>query len=178
MNISLDIPERIVLIGPPGAGKSTVGGLLARELGIEFTDTDQEIEKLTGKKIAEIFVEDGESYFRSIEEEVVLRSLTEKRGVIALGGGSVMSESVEKEIGGMKGADDCEVLFLDVTIAHAAPRVGFNKERPLLLINPRASWQELMNKRRPVYARLASRIVDTNEATPDQVVANIISGWR
>ncbi len=77
MNMSLDIPGRIVLIGPPGAGKSTVGGLLARELGIEFTDTDQEIEKLTGKKIAEAFVEYCYSYFRRIEEEVVLRSLTE-----------------------------------------------------------------------------------------------------
>ncbi len=89
-----------------------------------------------------------------------------------------MSESVEREIGVMKGADDCEVLFLDVTIAHAAPRVGFNKERPLLLINPRASWQELMNKRRPVYTRLASRVIDTNGNSPDEVVANIISGWR
>jgi shikimate kinase len=89
-----------------------------------------------------------------------------------------MSEVVEKRIGSLKSEGDCEVIFLDVTIAYAAPRVGFNRERPLLLVNPRASWQELMNKRRPIYSRLATRIVDTNEDAPDQVVAKIISGWR
>jgi shikimate kinase len=178
MTESLVIPRRIILIGPPGAGKSTVGGLLARDLGIDFTDTDHEIELRTGKKISEIFVEDGEPHFRKIEEEVVLQSLLDARGVIALGGGAVMSEVVEKRIGSLKREEDCEVIFLDVTIAYAAPRVGFNRERPLLLVNPRASWQELMNKRRPVYSRLASRIVDTNEDAPDQVVAKIISGWR
>jgi shikimate kinase len=178
MTESLVIPRRIILIGPPGAGKSTVGGLLARDLGVDFTDTDHEIELRTGKKISETFVEDGEPNFRKIEEEVVLQSLLDARGVIALGGGAVMSEVVEKRIGSLKREEDCEVIFLDVTIAYAAPRVGFNRERPLLLVNPRASWQELMNKRRPVYSRLASRIVDTNEDAPDQVVAKIISGWR
>jgi shikimate kinase len=178
MTESLGIPRRIILIGPPGAGKSTVGGLLARELGIDFTDTDHEIEERTGKRISEIFVEDGEPHFRKIEEEVVLQSLLDARGVIALGGGAVMSEVAEKRIGSLKSEGDCEVIFLDVTIAYAAPRVGFNRERPLLLVNPRASWQELMNKRRPIYSRLATRIVDTNEDAPDQVVAKIISGWR
>lgn len=92
MTESLGIPRRIILIGPPGAGKSTVGGLLARELGIDFTDTDHEIEERTGKRISEIFVEDGEPHFRKIEEEVVLQSLLDARGVIALGGGAVMRD--------------------------------------------------------------------------------------
>lgn len=175
---STDVPQRIVLIGPPGAGKSTVGELLAQELEVNFTDTDREIEMQSGKSISEIFVEDGEAQFRKVEEEVVLHSLAEKSGVIALGGGAVMSEMVEREIDRLKSIGRCEVLFLDVTIAYAAPRVGFNRERPLLLVNPRASWQELMNKRRPIYSRLATRTVDANEDRPDQVVAKIRSEWR
>jgi len=171
-------PKSIVLIGPPGAGKSTVGGLLAREIEQDFVDTDQEIESREGKKISEIFVEDGEPHFREIEEVVVLDVLKRSSGVIALGGGAVLSDSVQEELQRMKDSSECEVLFLDVTIAYAAPRVGFNKERPLLLVNPRVSWQELMNKRRPIYTSLASRIIDTNERRPEDVVTEIMAQWR
>ena len=176
MRTDLVWPHLIILIGPPGAGKSTVGGLLAREIGCDFLDTDRVIEERLGKKISEIFVEDGESFFREVEEQVVLESLESFHGVIALGGGSILSERVRSRL--EEAGSEMEVLFLDVSIAYAAPRVGFNRERPLLMVNPRAQWQELMNHRRPIYISLADRTIDTNERTPDQVVDAIIDGWR
>lgn len=172
-----DLPTKIVLIGPPGAGKSTVGGLLARAAGLDFHDSDLQIEAKTGKKISEIFVEQGEAIFREIEEGVVLDLLDHANGVLALGGGSVMNPRVEEWLKG-SAKEDLAVIFLDVSIAHAAPRVGFNRERPLLMVNPRGSWQELMNKRRPVYEALATRVIDTNGRTPEEVVDEILLGWQ
>jgi shikimate kinase/3-dehydroquinate synthase len=162
----------IVLIGPPGAGKTTVGGLLARDLKVAFADSDRLIEDALGKKIADIFVEDGEPFFREYESRIVVDLLDDPKGVIALGGGAIMSHAVQDSLA------DCrdrgvDVIFLDVSIGHAAPRVGFNKERPLLMVNPRASWQELMNKRRPIYERICNRTIDTNGCTPEEVVAKI-----
>lgn len=169
-------PVAIVLIGPPGAGKTTVGGLLARDLKLPFFDSDHLIEGELGKKIADIFVEEGEALFRENESRVVVKLLQEPKGVIALGGGAILSHGVEAGLERCK-ALGAEIIFLDVGIAHAAPRVGFNKERPLLMVNPRGSWQELMNKRRPHYERMSSRIVDTNGCTPEEVVEKIKSIW-
>jgi shikimate kinase len=172
-------PEASILIGPPGAGKSTVGGLLAREVEIPFVDSDALIEKEQSKTISEIFVEEGESFFRELEERAVLGLLEKPQGVIALGGGAILSEKVAARLRTLTdmSAGKVEVLFLDVSIAHAAPRVGFNRERPLLMVNPRGSWQELMNKRRPIYESLATRIIDTNSCTPEDVVRMIVDGW-
>ena len=163
-----------ILIGPPGAGKSTVGGLLAREWGVRFLDTDSLVEESAGKKVSQIFIEDGERKFRELEEEIVLRSIEEEASdvsrpvVLALGGGSVLSERVQKSLTGRR-----DVLFLDVSLSNAAPRVGFNRERPLLLINPRQQWQELMNQRRPIYQALAAQRIDTNEKSPQEIVQEI-----
>lgn len=162
----------IVLIGPPGAGKTTVGGLLARELGLLFRDSDQAIEEKLGKKISEIFVEEGEPFFRDHESAVVTDLLDDPTGVIALGGGAVLTKAVQDALERCK-SQGTDVIFLDVSIAHAAPRVGFNKERPLLMVNPRGSWQELMNKRRPLYEGISTRIIDTNGSTPEEVVEKI-----
>ena len=137
--------QSIVLIGPPGAGKSTVAKYLSKELNKTWIDTDQVIEKQTGRQISEIFLTDGEEYFRRLEKEVVLKTLDEEDSVIALGGGSVLDPDVEQRL-----QDFSEVIFLDVSISNAAPRVGFNKERPLLMGNPRQQWLALMEKRRPI----------------------------
>jgi shikimate kinase len=160
--------DLIVLIGPPGAGKSTVGKVLARINHLDFLDTDDAIEEKVGKKIPEIFIENGEPFFRQVEEEIVLAALDNAKGVIALGGGSILSEAVRSRL-----QNYANIVFLDVSISNAAPRVGFNKERPLLLINPRQQWQELMNERRPIYEMVSKFVVDTNNKKPREVALEI-----
>jgi len=161
--------SRILLIGPPGAGKSTVGVALANELGVPFVDTDQVIEKETGKTITDIFVVDGESHFRALEVEVLKTVLTLENAVISLGGGAPISDEAQQLIKN----SNSHTVFLDVSLATAAPRVGFNRDRPLLLGNPRAQWQALSDKRRPIYEMLADDCIKVDDMSVDQVVVNI-----
>ena len=159
----------IVLIGPPGSGKSSVGKALSRKLSRPWIDTDTEVESRAGKKISEIFLEDGEATFRAIESDVVDEVMGSEAGIVSLGGGSVLNEASQKRITTAK-----EVVFLDVSISNAASRVGFNKDRPLLAINPRQQWLQLMEKRRPIYESLATITVSTDNKKPDQVADEII----
>ena len=159
----------IVLIGPPGSGKSSVGKALSRKLSRPWIDTDTEVESRAGKKISEIFLEDGEATFRSLERDVVDQVMGSEAAIVSLGGGSVLNEVSQKRITTAK-----EVVFLDVSISNAAPRVGFNKDRPLLAINPRQQWLQLMEKRRPIYESLATITVSTDNKKPDQVADEII----
>jgi shikimate kinase len=119
----------------------------------EFVDTDVVIAARENKSISEIFVDQGEPYFRKVEEEVLLDVLKNHKGVLSLGGGAPLSSSAQSAIK----ESGSTVIFLDVSLAAAAPRVGFNRDRPLLLGNPRAQWQELMNTRRPIYESLAQQ---------------------
>ena len=162
--------EKIVLIGPPGAGKSSIGRALAKELLLPFIDSDGEIEKSAGKKIAEIFVDDGESHFRALEVEKVRELLQEFEGVISLGGGA----PINSEISQILGAASYPVIFIDVSIAQAATRIGFNKDRPLLLINPRQQWMNLMSERRPIYEKLATDTVSSDSKKPHEVAKIIV----
>ncbi|WP_225754492.1 shikimate kinase [Actinotalea sp. Marseille-Q4924] len=161
-----------VLIGPPGSGKSTVARLLADRLGVTFRDTDADVETVAGKTISDVFVEDGEPRFRELEREAVARALAEHDGVLSLGGGAVLDEGTQRLLEAHTGAGG-SVVFLDVSLTHAAPRVGFNTSRPLLLGNPRAQWQGLMNARRPVYERLATLNISTDGLRPGQVADRI-----
>ena len=161
--------SRILLIGPPGAGKSTVGEVLAKALGMPFVDTDQEIEKESGKTITDIFVVDGEPHFRELEIETLKRVLTLESVVISLGGGAPISDEAQQIIRN----SNSHTVFLDVSLATAAPRVGFNRDRPLLLGNPRAQWQALSDKRRPIYELLADDCIKVDDMDVDQVVAAI-----
>jgi shikimate kinase len=158
---------RVVLVGPPGSGKSTVGEALAALLGVPLHDTDAAIEAAQGRAIADIFVEDGEPAFRALERSEVARALAEEPGVLALGGGAPLDPATEQLLTGYT------VVFLDVGIADAARRIGFDQSRPLLAVNPRASWVRLMNERRPVYERVATHRVDTAGRTPEDVAAEV-----
>lgn len=161
---------RYLLIGPPGSGKSTIGNSLSRRLGLPFIDTDTVIEKRIGKKISEIFIEEGEDFFRSVELEVLAEVLHEESAVISLGGGAPISTSAQELIH----QSNSIVIFLDVSLATAAPRVGFNRDRPLLLGNPRAQWQSLSDVRRPIYEELATHIVKVDGMNVDEISSAIV----
>ena len=158
---------RVVLVGPPGSGKSTVGAALAELLGLTLHDTDAAIEAAAGRTISDIFVEDGEPAFRALERAEVARALAEDAGVLALGGGAPVDPLTAQLLVGQT------EVFLDVGIADASTRVGFDQSRPLLAVNPRASWVRLMNERRPVYERVATFRVDTAGRTPGEVAAEV-----
>ena len=162
--------SRLVLIGAPGAGKSTVGKALSEKLNREFLDTDALIQDSTGKTITDIFVVDGEEAFRAIELEVLADVLKSENTVISLGGGAPISEQAQKLITDSQSL----VIFLDVSLATAAPRVGFNRDRPLLLGNPRAQWQALSEKRRPIYEQLADVAIKVDELDVDAIVTAIV----
>jgi shikimate kinase len=165
------MPPRVILIGPPGAGKSSVGKSLARMLKEDFIDTDSVISDQEKKSISEIFVDEGEPYFRQKEIEVLINQIKNHTGVLSLGGGAPLSDVAQNAI---KDSGSI-VVFLDVSLAGAAPRVGFNKDRPLLLGNPRAQWQELMKLRRPIYESLAHHCVITDKLTPNEAAAQIVT---
>lgn len=162
--------SRILLIGPPGAGKSTVGQALASKLSIDFIDTDQVIENETGKTITDIFVVDGEPHFRALELQTLRNVLTLESGVISLGGGAPISQDAQEAIE----QSNSHTVFLDVSLATAAPRVGFNRDRPLLLGNPRAQWQALSDNRRPIYEKLADDAIKVDDMNVDQIVDQIV----
>ena len=159
---------RLVVIGPPGAGKSTIGRLSADRLGVAFADSDDAVEQGAGRSIADIFVDDGEAAFRDLERAAVVDLLSTAQGVLALGGGAVLDPRTEADLRGHA------VVFLDVGIADAAKRVGFATSRPLLAINPRAQWTALMTPRRPIYERVATFRVDTAGREPGDVVDEVV----
>jgi shikimate kinase len=160
---------RIVLIGAPGAGKTTVGHGLSKVLGLDFIDTDQLIEKREGKSITDIFVVDGEPHFREVELETLKKVLTLKDVVLSLGGGAPISGQAQQAIHESRS----KVIFLDVSLATAAPRVGFNRDRPLLLGNPRAQWQALSDKRRPIYEALADVSIKVDDMSVEAIISEI-----
>jgi len=165
---------RIVLIGAPGSGKSTVGIALAAHLQWPFVDTDALIEMKESKKITDLFVDNGEEYFRNVEFETLKEVLEETSAVISLGGGAPISQPAQDALV----ASDSTIVFLDVALATAAPRVGFNRDRPLLLGNPRAQWQALSDQRRPIYEKLATQSIKVDDMTVDEIIAVIESNLR
>lgn len=164
---------RLVIVGPPGSGKSTAARLVAERLGLQARDTDDDVERAAGSTIGDIFIEHGEEEFRRIEQVAVAEAIRDHDGVLALGGGAVLDQRTRDLLRGLT------VVFLDVGIKDAASRIGLNRDRPLLLGNPRAQWIRLMEARRPVYEDVATARVDTDGKEADQVadeVTRLVTG--
>jgi shikimate kinase len=159
---------RVVLVGAMGAGKTTVGRLLAQRWSVDFRDTDDDVEQAEGRAISEIFVDDGEERFRTLERAAVARAVAEHEGVLAVGGGAVMADETRALLAGQR------VVFLRVGLTDAAARVGLGASRPLLLGNVRGTMKALLDKRTPVYESVAVAVVDTDGRTPDQVADAVV----
>lgn len=159
----------VVLVGPPGAGKTTTAERLARELGVAFRDTDRDVEASEGTSVQDIFVDHGEAHFRTLEERAVAAALADHDGVLALGGGAVLSEQTRALL------KEHRVIFLDVGLAAAVSRVGMNGNRPLLLGNVRSQLKGLMDRRRPLYADVARHTIVTDDLDAGQVAERALA---
>jgi shikimate kinase len=164
----------VVLVGPPASGKTTVGTALAAALGADFRDTDQDIETAAGTSVADLFVTSGEPHFRALEERAVARALEEHDGVVALGGGAVISAATRAKLVALVRSGGT-VVWLDVDLASAAKRVGLSRDRPLLTVNPRAMLRSMLEQRAPLYGEVATVKVSTGGRTPEDVVAEVLA---
>ena len=157
----------VVLVGPMGAGKSTVGALLAEALGVAARDTDADVERLEGRSISDIFVDSGEEHFRALEKAAVAAALAEHDGVVSLGGGAVLDPDTRALLA------DHQVVFLRVGLSEAVKRVGLGIGRPLLLGNVRSRIKAVLDERAPIYESVADLVVDTDQRTPDDIADEI-----
>lgn len=157
----------VVLVGAPGAGKSTVGRRVAERLVVPFADTDHLIEEAAGMSVSDIFVTAGEPEFRRLEEAAVAEALRTRRGVLALGGGAVLSERTRDLLAGH------QVIWLRVSMSEAATRVGMNTARPLLLGNVRTTLAGLLEARTPLYDEVSSAVVDTSDRKIRDVITEV-----
>ena len=156
-----------ILIGPPGAGKTTVGRLLGGLLETEFLDTDDVVEAAAGKPVSDIFISDGEAVFRELERGAVADTVASHRGILALGGGAVMDPGTRQLLAGQR------VVYLETGFAAAAHRTGLDAPRPLLIGHPRARMRELLAERLPVYEGLAWVTVATDDRAPQEIADEI-----
>ena len=159
----------VVLVGPPGAGKTTVGQLLAGRLGVPFRDTDVDVESVAGKPVAEIFIDDGEPAFRAMERDAVMTALTTHDGVLAVGGGAVVDPQTRKDLA------QRTVVWLTVGLADATKRVGLARDRPVLTLNPRSTLARLLKERASLYAEVATLTVETDDRDPAAIADDIVN---
>jgi shikimate kinase len=158
----------VVLVGPPGSGKSTIAALLSERLGAPHRDTDTDIEAGAGKPISDIFVDEGETHFRALERAAIVAALRDDGQVLSLGGGAILDADTRADLAGHN------VVFLDVTLGEASKRVGLGVARPLLLGNVRTQLRNLMEARRPLYVEVAKLTVLTDGKTPAEIADEIL----
>jgi shikimate kinase len=162
---------RVILIGPMGSGKTTIGSLLAGKLGLSFRDTDHLIEEQEEKTVSQIFLDQGEDAFRAIEKRVLREELLTDGTVLSLGGGAPISIDAQSALR----AISSHIIFLDISLSTVAPRIGFNRDRPLLLNNPRGQWQTLMEARRPIYEAIADATINVDDKSEEEIVTIALS---
>jgi len=156
-----------VLIGPPGAGKTSVGPLLAERLGTSFRETDADIAAAAGQPVSDIFIEQGEPAFRQLEREAAARALREHGGVLALGSGAVLDPDIQHRLEGLP------VIYLVADFATIARRMGLDRPRVVIPGNPRGRLRAMLEERRPLYEQLATVVVETDDLDPDELAAEI-----
>ena len=166
----------MVLIGPPGAGKSAVGPLVANLLGVPFRDTDADVAQAAGKPVGDIFVEDGEERFRELERAAVTSALGEKAAgdageVLALGSGAVSDEGVRQLLAGLP----VVVVYLSASFGTLVKRIGMDRPRVVVPGNPRGRLRAMLNERLPLYQGLAHVTVETDDLDPDELAAQIVA---
>jgi shikimate kinase len=157
----------VILIGPPGSGKSTVGPLLAARLGVAFAETDGLVADRAGKPVADIFIEDGEEAFRELERGAAAEAIAQHRGVLALGSGAVLSPATQRLLAGQR------AVYLETGFAAVARRTGLDGPHPPIPGNPRGRLRQLLEERRGLYQDLAWLTVPTDGREPEQVAEDI-----
>lgn len=157
----------LILVGPPGAGKTTVGRLVSERQGLAFRDSDADVEATAGRTVADVFLYDGEAAFRAMESKAIEEALGSHDGVLALGGGALGDAGTRARLAGH------HVVFLDVGLSDAAARIGLNRDRPLLLGNPRAQLKIMLDERRTAYEQAAVTTVSTDGLTPEAVADRV-----
>ncbi|WP_035758504.1 shikimate kinase [Granulicoccus phenolivorans] len=169
MTPAYDPTRPLVLVGSPGSGKTTIAALLAERLGLPVRDIDAEIEAAQGREISDIFAVDGEAAFRELERAATDAALAGDAAVLSLGGGAILAEETRRALAGH------QVIWLQVSAAEAARRVGLNTARPLLLGNVRGRLAKLLAERLPLYAEVATWQFETDDRTPEAVVTQILT---
>jgi shikimate kinase len=154
-----------------GSGKTTIGSLLAGKLGLSFRDTDHLIEEQEEKTVSQIFLDQGEDAFRAIEKRVLREELLTDGTVLSLGGGAPISIDAQSALRAIAS----HIIFLDISLSTVAPRIGFNRDRPLLLNNPRGQWQTLMEARRPIYEAIADATINVDDKSEEEIVTIALS---
>ena len=161
-----------ILVGAPGAGKTSVGQRVAQQLGVDFVDSDVLVEQRAGKAVSDIFVDDGEPVFRAMERDAIRAALEDQGGVLSLGGGAVLDPDTRAALRGHR------VLWLRVSIGEATRRVGMNTSRPLLLGNVRGTLMSLLEQRTPLYEEVATDVIDTDGLSVDAVAHAVVASLR
>ena len=160
--------ENIVFLGMMGSGKSSIGSLISKKLNVNFIDVDSEIEKKTGMKISKIFENKGEKYFREIEETMTLKSLKEKKTVIALGGGAFLNSKIKKEV-----LDNHISFWLNWDNKTLIKRIKSSIKRPIAYKSSRIEIEELIKKRSIIYSKAMYKI-NCENLTKSEIVRKII----
>ena len=159
---------RLILVGAPGSGKTTIGKLVANHLNLEFIDVDHEIEMDEKTTISDIFVKKGEDYFRDLEKKKISGLLNSFAGVLSLGGGSILDQITRDALA------ITPVVWLKVSPGEASSRVGMGLSRPVLMGNVRSNLVKLLEERTPLYAEVADWQIDTSGKSIEEVVQEVL----